>query len=151
MKKTIVYSLICLLIVSCSKSDSQPSAIQQALKGKWRLVQGLYIDPENPDDEHLVIDGYIFELSLNGTFTSSEYQTYNVTNNTNYVGGNYQIYNANQTDYITFNFHSPNKPDIIDTHRIMAYSSDILDLTHDLTPDGTGCFEGCGGRFKKIN
>lgn len=151
MKKIVFCSFITLFIISCSKSDSQPSALQQALEGKWQLVQGLYVDPENPDDQHFISNGFVFELSLDGTFSSNEYATYNTANNTNYQGGNYVLSTINQTDYITFTFHCPNNPDIIDKQRIMTYSSTTLDLSHDLTPDGSGCFEGCGGRYRKQN
>ena len=85
MKKLIIPMLF-LLLISCSKSDSNPN-IPKELLGKWQIVEvgsDVITVDENNNPTHLyVTTGFIYEFFNDGTFISNELN--------NYDGGIYSV------------------------------------------------------------
>ena len=77
--KKLILPLFFLLLVSCSKSDSNPN-IPKELIGKWQIVEVgsdiINVDENNNPIHHYVTNGFYYEFFIDGTFLSNELDGY---------------------------------------------------------------------------
>ena len=129
MKKLIIIPIILLVVMSCSKSDSNETNIPPDLIGKWQLkgIAGVSI-----------INGGYMEFKLDNTFTTTIYPYY-----PDYLGGTYTV---SPTNEISLNFISSANQNNIRTTQISLISIDRLTLS----PTDRTCDEGCWESYHKV-
>lgn len=139
MKKIVILSVLFLIVVSCSKSSNEETTVYPntlAIQGKWQLVEDLDYNPPGP---YTITNGPIIDIKADGTFTSNESPAY--------TGGTY-TFSAN--DIVDLTYTSTTSANYISRKKIKLLTANELILSGDLSPDGTGCIEGCAGRYSKI-
>jgi len=139
MKKILLLPILFLVLVSCSKSNVEEQATNtnlQAIVGKWQLVEDLDYNPPGP---YVITNGPIIDIKADGTFTSNQYPAYS--------GGTYSFSSNNIID---LTYTSTTSANYILRQKIQSITANELILSGDLSTDGSGCIEGCAGRYSKI-
>jgi hypothetical protein len=139
MKKIFILPILFLALLSCSKSKNDEVVVNPnilAIQGKWQYVEDLDYNPPGP---YMITNGYILEIKADGTFTSNESPAYS--------GGTYTF---STNDIVDFTYTSTTSANYISRKKITSFSANELILSGDLSPNGSGCIEGCASRYSKI-
>jgi hypothetical protein len=146
MKKHILFLLLSVMVISCSKNDatSQSELLKQAIQGKWLATASIYYDPTDPLDNflHPVSGEYILGFNLDGTFTSSFPNPLD-TSIQQFKQGRFTISNDS---IITLEYIENGQVNDISQKKITLLNTTTLDVTSDI--EGA-CIELCGERYSK--
>jgi hypothetical protein len=140
MKKYILFLLLSVMAIGCSKNDatSQSELLKQAIQGKWQLTSQAFFDPENPNNPHLVVNGHFLFFNPDQSFVEKSYDNQIV------ISGNYSIDN---NGIIHLRYSDASNSTFV--KKITKLDLTTLHLSDDLTSDGSACFEGCADIYTK--
>lgn len=143
MKKILKFGIISCLVLTmfgCSNDDNESPLQEKSIIGTWKLIE-IYNDSGDGNGRwNSVEDGYTYNFSANGEFTSTRFSECG--------NGNYSIVsNELSLDFDCEGFTAGiENPDGIFIELFTFESNYVI-----LTPTYLTCIEGCGWKFKKIN
>lgn len=141
MKKLLKLGMIFCFVLTISgcSNDDENIKDENSIVGTWKLIE-VYDDPgDGSGSWNSVENGYTYNFSLNGQFTSTRFSECN--------SGNYSI-NSNE---LTLDFDCDGFTTGIEDPEGTFIENYTFELNRIiLVPTYLNCTEGCGWKFEKI-
>lgn len=135
MKNLIIYLILTIVLVSCSKvaqEQSKKETVVSPLVGKWQLIETKISSGGPVSQWTIVTAGFIRIFNADNTYTTTEYSPCNT--------GSYTLDNNNIIEFS----NTCNNATIPNKYKILSNTETELILNN------VNCTEECQQKFKKI-